>query len=70
MVALIASAALSILTVVVFAGGIMNFAAINWIGLLLFVGAMLLLRLKHLNPILVMAMCGAVNVLLTALGLC
>lgn len=69
-VALIASAALSILTVVVFAGGIMNFASINWIGLLLFAGALLLLRLKRLNPILVMAMCGAANVILTAVGLC
>lgn len=68
-VALIASAALSILTLVVFGEGEWSLKAINWAGALLFLGALLLLRRSKLNPILVMALCGALGVALHAVGL-
>ena len=60
-VALIASAGLSILIQVVFAG--MGIAAenINWAIGILFVISIVLLRLKDWNPILIIALCGVAN---------
>lgn len=62
-VGLIASAAVGMLLQVAFAG---RFPAIdpNWVGLGLFVGAFWLLRRHRWNPILVMVLCGGVNLLL------
>lgn len=68
-VALIASAALSILTLVVFGEGGADWTVIHWAGLALFAGALVLLRVKKPNPILVMALCGALGVAFHALGI-
>lgn len=65
-VALIAGAGLSILINVAFAGGEISFEAINFVGIALFAVAFLLIRKFKLNPILVMCLCGAVNL---AMGL-
>lgn len=62
-VALIASAGLSILRMVVFEGEAVGAEPLNWIGLLLFLSAFLLLRRLKWNPILVMLLCGAAGVL-------
>lgn len=66
-VALIASAALSILLLVVFGETGPGAGAISWSGLALFAAALALLRIKKPNPILVMSLCGAVNLALYAL---
>ena len=58
-VALIASAGLSILLQVVFGGGQMAVANLNWVGIVLFAAAFFLLRKFKWNPILVMVLCGA-----------
>lgn len=58
-VALIASAALSLL----------QLAAAHWTGILLFAGALFLLRWKKPSPILVMALCGAAGMIFHALEL-
>ena len=68
-VALIASAALSILAMVAFGEGAISLESVNWGGVLLFAGALALMRLRRLNPILVMALCGALGIGLYALGL-
>ncbi len=60
-VALIAGAGISILLNVVFGGMQISFDAVNYIGLVLFVIAFILLRRFKLNPILVMCLCGAAN---------
>ena len=60
-VGLIASAAAGMLLQVVFAGETAN---LNWLGLGRFAGALYLLRRYKWNPILVMALCGGVNLLL------
>lgn len=69
-VALIASAGLSILQLVAFGGAAQ--AGVDWAGLALFAGAFAVLRVKKWNPILVMALCGAaglaVGLLRTAVG--
>lgn len=57
-VALIASAGLSIFVQVVWNGTRMSVENMNWIGLLLFITALFLLRKFRLNPILVMILCG------------
>lgn len=63
-VALIASAALSIVQVAsVHTGG-----AISWPGIVLMVVAFVILRWKKCNPILVMLSCGACGAVLHALG--
>lgn len=62
-VALIASAALSILRVVLFAGQTPSLKTLRLFGLALFAAAFVLLRWKKCNPILVMAGCGVVNLL-------
>ena len=60
-VALIASAALTILRVVVFAGGVVSAEAVQMLYVALFAAALVVLRVKHSNPILVMVCCGAVS---------
>ncbi len=58
-VALIASAGLSILGQVALQGQPAVWANVNWVGLVLFAAAFLVLRKWKPNPILVMALCGA-----------
>ena len=64
-VALIASAALTILRVVVFAGGVISVSTVQALYVALFVIALVVLRVKHSNPILVMVCCGAVSLAAT-----
>lgn len=63
-VALIASAGLSILTQVLFGEHAYSMDHLNLTGLLLFLGAMFLLRKMKWNPILVMSLCGAGGLIL------
>lgn len=58
-VALIASAGLSILAQVAFYGISVSLENINWTGLCLFAFALFLLRKFRMNPVLVMILCGA-----------
>lgn len=60
-VALIASAGISVLTLVVFKNGTVTLTDINFIGIALFAGALFVLRKFKLNPIIVMASCGVLN---------
>lgn len=62
-VALIASAALTILRVVVFADGVVSVEAVQMLYAALFAAALVVLRVKHSNPILVMICCGAVSLI-------
>lgn len=62
-VALIASAGLSILLQVAFGGAQMSLVNANWVGLALFAAAFATLRLLKWNPILVMVLCGVGNLL-------
>ena len=57
-VALIASAGLSILSQVAFQGEAMLYSNLNWCGLVLFGAAFFILRKFKWNPILVMTLCG------------
>lgn len=66
-VALIASAGLSILNLVVFNGGAARLGNVNWIGLGTFVVAFFILRKLKWNPILVMVLCGAAGLFLNLL---
>lgn len=63
-VALIASAGISILLKVIFGGGAMTLANVNIIGVCLFTAAFFILRKFKWNPILVMVLCGAAGLLL------
>ena len=63
-VALIASAGISILLKVIFGGGAMTLANVNLIGVCLFTAAFFVLRKFKWNPILVMVLCGAAGLLL------
>lgn len=63
-VALIASAGISILLQVALGGQELAMANLNLIGLALFAGAFVLLRKFKWNPILVMCLCGVGNLLL------
>lgn len=67
-VALIAGAGLSILGQVLFADG-MTLDTVNWIGALLFCLAFFLLRKFKFSPILMMALCGAISLLLGLVGM-
>ena len=60
-VALIASAGLSILELVVFQGKSIDLTHINWIGVILFLVAFIVLRKWKCNPILVMCCCGIIG---------
>ena len=62
-VALIASAGLSILSQVAFGGAPAALFNANWVGIVLFAAAFGALRLLKWNPILVMVLCGAGNLL-------
>ncbi len=62
-VALIASAGLSILELVAFDGMEMSLANLHWLSIVLFLGAFLVLRRWKKNPILVMLLCGAINLI-------
>ena len=68
-VALIASAGLSILLFVVFWGQTISLSHVNWISLLLFILAFALLRKCKMNPILVMVLCGVLSLALGAAGI-
>lgn len=60
-VALIASAGISILINVVFGSGEISVSAVEWLGAVLFAAAFFVLRKFKLNPILVMASCGVIS---------
>ncbi len=60
-VALIASAGLSILGLVAFSGAAPALSAVNWVGVALFAGALFVLRKFKWNPILVMSLCGVLG---------
>lgn len=60
-VALIAAAGFSILQMVVFNGGPYSLANVDWVSVVLFLAAFLVLRVRKWNPILVMSLCGAVG---------
>ncbi|MGN0299295.1 MAG: chromate transporter [Lachnospiraceae bacterium] len=69
-VALIAGAGISILLQVLFQGEGKMLENVNWIGLLLFAGAFVMIRKWKWNPIFVMVLCGVCNLaihLLTAI---
>lgn len=59
-VALIAAAGCSILQLVAFSGARMQIDNINWLALGLFAAAIVILRWKKWNPILVMVLCGII----------
>lgn len=63
-VALIFSAGLSILSVVVFPDGGCGLASVDWIGLLSFAAAFVALRRFRCNPILTMCLCGVAGLAL------
>lgn len=60
-VALIAGAGLSILSMVAFGGEAAAIENLNWIGLVIFLTAFIVLRKFRCNPIPVMVACGAVG---------
>ena len=62
-VALIASAGLSILLQVAFGGAEMAVVNANWVGIVLFAASFAALRVLKWNPILVMVLCGVGNLL-------
>lgn len=66
-VALIASAGLSILLQVIFNGNTMALENTNWMGILLFLFAFFALRKWKWNPILTMGLCGVCNLFLNIL---
>lgn len=61
-VALIASAGIAILHTAFWADGIVQFAAIKWSMVVIFGICLLLLRKTKLNPVVVMALAGVMNV--------
>ena len=63
-VALIASAGISILLQVAFPDAVWDFSHANWQGIALFAAAFAILRIRKWNPILVMTLCGAAGLLL------
>lgn len=64
-VALIASAGLSILKSVAFSVGKYDIAGLNAEGIVIFITAFIVLRRLKINPILVMALCGVANLLIS-----
>lgn len=66
-VALIAGAGLSILMNVIFGGMQVSMDAVNVVGLVIFIIAFILLRKFKLNPILVMCLCGAANLIINVI---
>lgn len=66
-VALIAGAGLSILRQAVFQGGLIGPEHIRWTGLLLFGGGFFVLRKWKWDPILVMLLCGGIQLIVSCL---
>ncbi|NLI19949.1 MAG: chromate transporter [Clostridiales bacterium] len=66
-VALIASAGLSILTLVLFGEEAASLGAVRWAGVALFASALFVLRRWKPNPIVIMLLCGMAGVLLHVL---
>lgn len=66
-VALIASAGITILLLVIFGGKSYSFASLNWIGIVLFALAFFVLRKFKWNPILVMSLCGVAGLTVNTL---
>lgn len=66
-VALIASAGVSVLLEVLFVGEAMMLSNLNWIGGCLFLVAFLVIRTLKWNPILVMCLCGILNLVISTL---
>jgi len=62
-VALIASAGISILKVVILVEKEISFANINWLGVLLFAMAFIAIKKFKVNPILAMFCCGIINLI-------
>ncbi len=60
-VALIASAGISILLKVIFGGGAMTLQNVDFVGVCLFAAALFVLRKFKWNPILVMTLCGVIG---------
>lgn len=67
-VALIGSAALSILLQVLFGSETVILSDFRIVSCILFVAALFLIRVRKMSPILVMLMCGAVNLVLRIIG--
>lgn len=68
-VALIAAAGINMLLQVAFGGrSMIGLEHLNWIGTVLFIGALIALRRFKLNPILVMLLCGAGGLLAGLIG--
>ena len=67
-VALIASAALTLLHVAILNGQSVSLAHVQPLGVVLFLAALFILRIKRPNPILVMLGCGVVSLALYAAG--
>lgn len=68
-VALIASAALTILRVALLGGGALRLENLRPLGVVLFVAALFALRRLHMSPIVVMLLCGVAGVAVHAIGL-
>lgn len=60
-VALIASAGITILLNVIFENANISLSSVEWLGVILFAAAFFALRRFKLNPILVMTLCGAAS---------
>lgn len=67
-VALIASAGLTLLRQVCFGGGALSLDALRWVAPAMIAAALVLLKKVKLNPILVMLLCGAANLALYLLS--
>ena len=63
-VALIASAGLSILLTALFPNGTFTFVSVDWVGAVLFAAAFILLRLKKPNLVTVMLACGVIYLII------
>lgn len=63
-VALIASAGLAILAGVIFPDNLFNLTEIDWLGAALFAAAFIVLRMKKLNAILTMLLCGVIYLMI------
>lgn len=63
-VALIASAGLSVLKLVMFSDSRIGISNMNWMGLGIFLAALAVLRKLKWNPVLVMGLCGAAGLVL------
>lgn len=68
-VALIASAAITILRVALLNGGTLKIENIRPLGVILFAAALFALRKKRMSPIVVMLLCGAAGIAAHAVGL-